>query len=194
MTVAGVDCTALRVSYVGELGWELHHPIEQMVELYGAIQGAGAEYGLVDFGSRAMNVMRIEKAYKAWGGELTTEITPIEAAIERFVDYGKDFIGKEATLKRKGEPQEMVCVYAELDADDADCRGNEPVYNGNSMIGITTSGAFGYSVGKSLLFAYVHPDYAEPGSSFGVRVMDEQRTAVVLEQPAWDPENERLRA
>lgn len=192
--VAGIECLALRVSYVGELGWELHHRLEQMVDLYDALQQAGSDHGIVDFGSRAMNVMRIEKAYKAWGAELTTEITPIEAGIERFVDFDKDFIGKEATLKRKGEDLAMVCVYAELDVEDADCRGNEPVYDGESMIGITTGGAYGYSVGKSLFFAYVHPDYSQPGSSFTVRVMDEARDAVVLEQAAWDPDNERLRA
>ncbi len=191
--VAGIECVALRVSYVGELGWELHHRLEQMVDLYDAVQEAGSEHGIVDFGSRAMNVMRIEKAYKAWGGELTTEITPIEAGIERFVDFDKDFIGKEATLKRQGEDLAMVCVYAELDAADADCRGNEPVYAGDKMIGITTGGAYGYSVGKSLFFAYVHPDYSQPGSTFSVRVLDEARNAVVLEQAAWDPDNERLR-
>ena len=88
----------------------------------------------------------------------------------------------------------MVCVYAELDADDADCRGNEPIYANGELIGITTSGAWGHAVGRSLFFAYVHPDHEAPGSTFEVRVMDEARTGTVLAEPAWDPKNERLRA
>ena len=192
--VAGVPCMALRVSYVGELGWELHHPIDSMSELYEAIHEAGAEHEIVDFGSYAMNVMRIEKGYKAWGGELTTEITPVEADIERFVSYDKDFKGKAATLKRKEGDIRMICVYAELDALDADCRGNEPVYDGDAIVGITTGGTWGHSVGKSLLFAYVEPRLKEPGSTFEVVVMGERRSATVLSEPAWDPKNERLRA
>jgi dimethylglycine dehydrogenase len=192
--VAGVACLALRVSYVGELGWELHHPIHQMPKLYEAIQEAGSGLGLVDFGSYAMNVMRIEKAYKAHGSELTTEITPVEADIERFIDYGKEFQGKATTLARRDADLAWVCVYGEMDAADADCRGNEPVYGGGKMMGLTTSGAFGYSVGKSLFFAYVHPDYRTPGSEFEIRVMGDRRPARVLAGPAWDPRSERLRA
>ncbi len=192
--VAGVPCLALRVSYVGELGWELHHPIEGMSGLYAAIKEAGEGLGLVDFGAYAMNVMRIEKAYKAHGFELTTEITPVEADIERFINYRKEFQGKSATLARKETDLAWVLVYGEFDAADADCRGNEPVYGNGTMMGLTTSGAYGYSVGKSLFFAYVHPDYRSPGSEFEIRVMGERRRARVLAAPAWDPRSERLRA
>ncbi|MBT8207894.1 MAG: FAD-dependent oxidoreductase [Acidimicrobiia bacterium] len=191
--VAGVPCIALRVSYVGELGWELHHPLDRMLELYEAIHKAGAPHGLVDFGSRAMNVMRIEKAYKAWGSELTTEITPVEADIERFVDYGKEFKGKAATLARRGSDLDMVCVYGELDADDADCRGNEPVYKDGQMIGLTTSGTFAHSLGKSLFFAYVHPDFCAAGTDLEVQVLGQRRNATLQADPAWDPKSERLR-
>ena len=191
--MAGVPCLALRVSYVGELGWELHHPIEEMTGLYRAIQSAGTALGLVDFGAYAMNVMRIEKAYKAHGFELTTEITPVEADIERFIHYGKEFQGREATVARRGTDLAWTCVYGEFDAADADCRGNEPVYGADGMMGLTTSGAWGYSVGKSLFFAYVHPDYRSPGSEFEIRVMGERRPARVLAGPAWDPRSERLR-
>ena len=193
--VAGVPCVALRVSYVGELGWELHHHLDRMVELYEAIQGAGVQHGIVDFGSRAMNVMRMEKAYKAWGGELTTEITPVEADIERFVDYNKEFMGKTATVARRdGGELSMICVYGELDDNGADCLGNEPVYGDGELVGLTTGGAFGHSVGKSLFFAYVHPHYRTPGSTIEIDVMGERRQAIVLPEPAWDPSNERLRA
>ncbi len=191
--VAGVPCTALRVSYVGELGWELHHPIDRMIELYDALVESGAPHGLVHFGSRAMNVMRIEKAYKAMGSELTTEITPIEARIERFVDESKEFQGSAAVADRRGADLTMVCVYAELDAADADCAGNEPTWDGNRLMGITTSGAFGHRVGRSLFFAYVDPVFEAPGSTFEVTVLGDRRTATVLGEPAWDPKSERLR-
>ena len=192
--IAGVPCLALRVSYVGELGWELHHPIDQMVPLYEAIHAAGASLGLLDYGSYAMNVMRIEKAYKAMGTELTTEITPVEAGIEKFVNWDKDFIGGDAAAARRGTDLEIVCVYGELDADGADVRGNEPIWLGDQLIGLTTAGAFGHTVQKSLFFAYVDPAYASPGSEFEIQILDQRRRARVLSKPAWDPGNDRVRA
>ena len=192
--IAGVPCIALRVSYVGELGWELHHPLDQMLGLYAAIQEAGTDLGLVDYGSYAMNVMRIEKAYKAMGSELTTEITPVEADIQRFVDWDKDFIGKEAAAARRDSTLSTFCVYGELDADDADVRGNEPVWLGDRVIGLTTAGAYGHTVGKSLFFAYVDPEFATPGSEFEIQILHNRRPALVLGEPAWDPKSERLRA
>ncbi len=192
--VAGVLCVALRVSYVGELGWELHCPLDRLGDLYSAVRSAGEEHGIVEFGSYAMNVMRMEKAYKAWGGELTTEITPIEAGLERFVDFSKDFIGKAATERRRQEGITQVCVYGEMDADDADCRGNEPVFSNGKLAGITTGGAYGHSVGKSLFFAYVEPGLADPGSTFDISVLGSNRRATVLGEAAWDPSNQRLKA
>ena len=205
--VAGVPVTAMRVSYVGELGWELHHPIDRMPDLYDALVAAGEPHGMVHFGSYAMNAMRIEKAYKAWGGELTTEITPIEAGLDRFVDLdtpGRDFIGRDATLVRRDAAGpdltglDMVLVYCEVDATDSDCRGNEPTYDpagdGSGAMGITTGGAWGHTVGKSLAFAYVDPAFLEPGSTFEIALFGGRHTATVLAEAAHDPSNERLRA
>ena len=192
--VAEVPTRALRISYVGELGWELHHPIDRMAELYDAITQAGTEHDIVTFGSYAMNVMRIEKAYKAWGAELTTEITPVEADIGRFVDYSKEFKGRAATVARQNEDIAWQLVYAEIDVDDADCRGNEPVYDGERMMGITTSGTWGHTVGKSLVFAYVAPEFAAPGSTFEIDILTDRRRATVLADAAFDPKNERPRA
>ncbi|MCP3911173.1 MAG: aminomethyl transferase family protein [Actinomycetia bacterium] len=195
--VAGVPCKALRVSYVGELGWELHMPMVQMAELYDAIVAAGEPHGIVHFGAYAMNVMRIEKGYKAWGSELTTEITPIEARLERFVDFEGEFIGKDVTVGRRDQtdPLSMVLVYCEVDTSDHDVRGNEPAYGADGgVIGIATSGAWGHSVDKSLAFAYVAPEYEEPGSTFELEMLGEMRTATVLAEPAYDPANMALRA
>ncbi|MEE8544537.1 MAG: FAD-dependent oxidoreductase [Alphaproteobacteria bacterium] len=192
--VAGVPSRALRVSYVGELGWELHHPMARMAELYDALMAAGEELGVADFGAYATNSLRMEKAYKAWGAELTTEITPVEADIERFVKLDKDFIGRDAVLKRRETGIETRLVYLAIEADDADALGNEPVYGGERMIGLTTSGAYGHSVGQSLAFAYVEPSYAAPGSRFEVQILGSRRAARVLSEAAYDPGNERLRA
>lgn len=197
ITVAGVPTKALRVSYVGELGWELHMPIERMAEAYDALVAAGEPHGMVHFGAYAMNVMRIEKGYKAWGSELTTEITPIEARLERFVDFDGDFIGKAATVARRdqADPLAMVLVYCEIDDGDSDLLGNEPAYGRDGeVMGIGTSGAFGHSVGKSLGFVYVAPEYEAPGSTFELDMLGVRRTATVLAEPAYDPANEALRA
>jgi len=195
--VAGVPCKALRVSYVGELGWELHFEIDRMPELYDAIVAAGESHGLVHFGAYAMDVMRIEKGYKAWGSELTTEITPIEARLQRFVDFDGEFVGKQATLARRDQtaPLAMVLVYVELDQGMSDIRGNEPAYDADGkVIGVSTSGAFGHTVGKSLGFVYVSPGLEAPGSSFELDLLGTRRTATVLAEPAYDADNVALRA
>lgn len=194
--VAGVPCKALRVSYVGELGWELHHPIDRMGDLYRAVADAGESLGLTHFGSYAMNCMRVEKGYKAWGSELTTEITPVEARLDRFVDYKTDFIGRDATIERRDQstPLDMVLIYLEVEAVDADCRGNEPVYLGGEIVGITTSGAYGHTVAKSLAFAYVNPGVDDPGTKLEVEILGAKCGATVLAEPAYDPSNRALRS
>ena len=193
--VSGVPTRALRISYVGELGWELHHPVGEMAKLYDLVMAAGEEFGIANFGTYAVNAMRMEKAYKAWGAELTTEITMVEADMERFVDSRKtDFIGREATLARASQSIETKLVYVSVDSADADPMGNEPVYDGDRIIGVTTGGAYGFTVGKSLAFAYVEPAYANPGSEFDIRIVGEQRRATVLAEPAYDPKNLRLRS
>ena len=195
--VAGVPCLALRVSYVGELGWELHCAMDRLAELYDAVVDGGEPHGLVHFGSYAMNVMRLEKGYKAWGSELTTEITPIEARLERFVDFSRPFIGRDSTLARRDqtEPLSMVLVYCEVDATDNDVRGNEPAFDGDgNVMGIATSGTWGHTVGRSLAFVYVAPQFEAPGSTFELDLLGERRTATVLAEPVYDPANTAPRA
>ncbi len=197
--VSGIPVRALRVSYVGELGWELHHPLAKMETLYDALMDSGAEYGIANFGTYAMNSLRMEKAYKGWGVELTTEITPMEAGLERFVDFSKCFLGREATLSRKLLGVTTKLVYVSVETSDSDCLGNEPVLDpestvsGGKVIGVTTSGGFGHSIGKSLAFAYVQPQYAEPGTKFEIRLLGQNHPATVLKDAAYDPQNLRLR-
>ena len=193
VTVAGVPCLALRVSYVGELGWELHCGIDRLADLYDALAAAGEPHGMVHFGSYAMNTMRVEKGYKAWGSELTTEITPVEARLERFVDLSRPFVGRDAVAARRdqAEPLSMVLVYCEVDAADNDVRGNEPAFapGATAVMGIATSGAWGHTVGRSLAFVYVAPEFEAPGSTFELDLLGERRAATVLAKPAYDPAN-----
>ncbi len=192
--IAGVPCRALRVSYVGELGWELHHPMERMETLYDAILDAGTEFDIGHFGSYAMNSMRMEKAFKAWGAELTTEITPVEAGIMRFVKLDHDFIGRDKVTERQNSDIKLQCVYCSVDATNADCLGNEPVYNDDKIVGVITSGTYGHAVQKSIAFAYVEPEFASPETKLEVSVLGNRISATVEAKALYDPNAERMRA
>ncbi|MDE2446131.1 MAG: GcvT family protein [Alphaproteobacteria bacterium] len=195
-TVAGVSgIRLLRVNYVGELGWELHVPMAQMKLVYDALMEAGKPYGIQLFGTYAMNSLRMEKAYRGWGSELTTEIDMFEASMSRFIRLEKpDFNGKAASLVMKQRGPRMTLVYMSVDNTDSDCMGNEPVYHAGKLVGVTTSGGFGHAVGKSLAFAYVDPKLTALGTEFEVMVFGEKRAARIIAESAWDPTNDRLKA
>jgi dimethylglycine dehydrogenase len=194
ITVAGVeDVRALRINYVGELGYELHCPMASMPSVLDALMREGARHGITLFGTYAMNSLRMEKAYRAWGGELTSEVTMIEGAMERFVDLRKDFVGKAGTVQSKQDGPRIQLVYLEVAATDSDCRGNEPVHHDGRLVGITTGGAFGHAVGKSLAFAYVEPALATSTDAFAVELYGERHAARILPEPAYDPDNARLK-
>ena len=190
--VAGVRL--LRVNYVGELGWELHCPMAEMPAVFDALMAAGREYGIKLFGAYAMNSLRMEKAYRAWGAELTNEVTMVEADMERFVNYDKEFIGKAGTLRSRSEGPRFVLCYLEVDAENADCLGNEPVYCDGKPAGLTTGGAYGFAVQKSLTFAYLDPRLRRDGARLEIMLRGELRSARLLPEPVWDPANQRLRA
>jgi dimethylglycine dehydrogenase len=190
--IAGHAVRALRVSYVGELGWELHPTIGALPALYDAVWEAGRKFGIANYGLYAVNTMRVEKAYKAWSTELTNELNMLEADMPRFINFGKeDFVGKAATLAQAARPFKIV--YAEIAATDSDARGGEPVLAQGSCIGVVTSGAYGHRVEKSLAFACVAPEFAAPGSTFEVLIQGERRAATVLAGAAYDPDNSRMR-
>jgi dimethylglycine dehydrogenase len=192
ITIAGLPVRALRVSYVGEGGWELHPTMADLAALYDAVWAAGQDFGIANYGLYAVNTMRMEKSYKAWGSELTNELTMIEAGMDRFIQFKKDdFVGKQATLDA---PDRFRIVYGEVDAADVDVRGAEPCLVDGKSIGLTTSGGYGHRVGKSLFFACVPFDHAAPGSRFAIQLQGELREARVLEHPAYDPDNARMKA
>jgi dimethylglycine dehydrogenase len=195
ITVAGISLRALRVNYVGELGWELHPPMDRMEELYDALWCAGEDCGIANFGLYAVNSLRIEKAYRGWGAELTNEVTLLDSDMERFIKFDKDgFVGREASLRQKGEGPAMKLVYFSIDSHDSDVRGSEPIFAEETCIGVTTSGGYGHFVQKSLGFGYVDPQHAGPGTCFDVELLGERCVATVLHQPIHDPANQRLKA
>ena len=192
--VAGTDVRALRVSYVGELGWELHVPIAAMPRVYDALWQAGRPHGLGNFGSYALNAMRLEKGFKG-ASELTNEVTLPEADVMRFVKLDKGgFIGRDATLKSLESPLRWVCAYLAIDAGDADCNGSDAVFADGRVVGAVSSGAYGHTVGRSLAFAYLKPGFAAPGTRLDVQILDARRSAIVLGEPAYDPNGAKPRS
>jgi len=185
---------ALRIGFVGELGWELHCPIESVRHIYQALMEAGEEFGIANYGLRALNSLRLEKGYLVLGGEITSERTPIEAGQGRFVDFGKgDFLGRQALLdqKRAGVTHRLALLV--VDADDADCIGDEPVYIGDEIIGRIASGGYGHYVGKSLAMGYIDAEAAKPGTKVEIAVLGDRRPAETVSIPLYDPRNENLR-
>ena len=194
MKVAGIPVRALRISYVGELGWELHCKMDALSILHGAVISAGNAYNIRHFGTYALNALRMEKGYKAWGSELTTEISPVEADMRRFIREEGSYIGAAVVQRKEKDGVPLHLVYCQVEADDADPMGNEPVYDGDNIIGITTSGAYGHCVKKSLMFAYVQSGFESPGTFFEVGILGKRKKTIVLAEPAWDPGNTRLKA
>ena len=186
ITIAGHKVWAFRMSYAGELGWELHMPNAACLDVYNALWVAGEAHGITDYGSFAMNVMRMEKAFKG-AGELTNEVTLAEAGVLRFAQTDKDYLGKDKTLNTD---LPWVCAYLEIEPDGvADGHGGEAVVLDGRVVGSTASVVYGHTVGKILAFAYVKPDAAAPGTAVEVVIHGKPRAGRILGQPAYDPES-----
>ncbi|MEM6277741.1 MAG: FAD-dependent oxidoreductase, partial [Pseudomonadota bacterium] len=188
--IAGHEVLAMRMSFAGELGWEFHIPRASALAVYDALWAAGEPLGLTDYGSFAMNAMRMEKAFKG-ASELTNEVTLPEADVMRFVKPEKDFLGRDATLT---EPR-WLCAYLEIEPDgNDDGHGGEAVVLDGSVVGSTASVAFGPTIGKILAFAYLKPHAAAPGTKLEVVIAGKPRPANVLAEPAYDPGSKLPRA
>ena len=186
---------ALRVNFVGSLGWELHHPIEYQLHLYDAIMEAGKKYDIQLVGLRAMDSMRLEKSYRMWGTDLNAENSILQAGLSPFVRMNKgEFIGRDALAQESADGAKLSYVTIEVDADDADCFGNEPIIMGDKVVGRGTAGGFGHYVNKSLLLGYMDAERAEVGASCHIRVLDGLRPAKIIPHSPFDPDNEHLRA
>ena len=196
ITIAGHKVWALRLSYAGELGWEIHGDNAAILDIYDAFCAAGAEYDIRDYGSFAMNAMRMEKAFKG-AGELTNEVTLPEADVMRFVKLDKGaFIGRDETIaSAEDDSKKWVCSYLSIEADGvSDGHGGEAVLHKGQRVGATSSVAYGHTVGQILAFAYIHPDAAIPGTELEVVIMNENRKAIVCADAVYDPENLKPRS
>ena len=196
ISVGIAPVTAARVNFVGEYGWELHHPIEMQNYLFDILMEAGAEFGLKPFGIRAMDSMRLEKSYRLIPTEMSIEYSALETGLDRFVRLDKedDFIGKKALAEWKERGFDNQFVTMEVHGvTDRDARGSEPIYLNDEMIGRVTSGGFGFRTGKSLALAMVRPDLAEIGTELDVYILGDLFKATVIEESPYDPENKILR-
>ena len=191
------DVYALRVNFVGALGWELHFPIEYAHGLFDALFAAGAEYGIGMAGMRAMESLRMEKSYRMWGSDLTRDNTPLEAGLARFVRMDKGpFIGREALEQQQKNGVPLGFVTLEVHGvTDADPLGNEPLFAPDgTLVGRATSGYYGHCLRKSLAIGYVKPAFVAAGTELLIEVLGERRRATVLVDSPYDPQNADLRA
>lgn len=187
-----VPVRAIRVAYTGELGWELHHPIEMQNHLFDALEKAGEPHGMKLVGARAQNWLRQEKSYRAFGNELGRDATPLEADLPRFVDLSKEFHGKQAMVDHGIR---VKCVTLLIDGpEDADPWGREVLYNGERRTGRLTSGGYSVAFGKSIGMGYVQVEDAVVGTRLKVKMLDQLWEAEVVEDSPYDPKNQRIRA
>jgi dimethylglycine dehydrogenase len=191
------DVYALRVNFVGALGWELHFPVEFAHHLFDAMFAAGAEYGIGMAGMRAMESLRMEKSYRMWGTDLTRDNTPFEAGLTRFVRMDKGpFVGRDALERQQQHGVPLGFVTLEVHGvADADPLGNEPIFTSDGqMVGRATSGYYGHCLRKSLAIGYVRSEHAKVGTELAIEVLGERKRATVLVDSPHDPKNDDLRA
>ncbi|MCW3014608.1 MAG: hypothetical protein JWO02_1700 [Solirubrobacterales bacterium] len=193
ITVAAAPVRALRVTYAGELGWELHCPAEHALGLWTDLVTAGAAHGLVCGGYEAIDALRLEKGYRVWGSDITPDDTPHEAGLSFSVRDDGGFIGREALVER-GEPTRRLCCLV-LEDPRAVALGNEPVQTSDgAVVGRVTSGGYGYAVRSSIAYAYLPLQHAQVGTELAVDLFGTLVTAQVRAEPLWDPEGQRVRA
>jgi 4-methylaminobutanoate oxidase (formaldehyde-forming) len=195
ITVGDVPVLASRVTYVGELGWEFYCPMEYGLRLWDTLWEAGQPEGMVAGGYKAIDSLRLEKGYRYWSGEISPDYTPYEAGLGFAVKLDKgDFIGREALVKRKeaGLKQKLCCIA--ISDSRTIALGKEPIRVGDKIISWVAAGGYGYSVGKSLAYAYLPTECSQPGTPLSVEFFGTQVDAEVVKSPLWDPKGERIRA
>ncbi|HQX84329.1 MAG TPA: aminomethyltransferase family protein, partial [Aestuariivirga sp.] len=198
ISVGHTSCHALRVNFVGELGFEFHHPIEQQVALFDLLMKAGREFGIKPYGIKAMSSLSIEKSYRLVPRELSIEYSAYESGLDRFVHPNKgEFLGRDALVagREKGLNWNFVTmeVHGVSDAD-SDTRGSEPIYSKGKLVGRATNGGFGWRVNKSLALGMVRPEYATLDTELEIKILDKTFKASVIAESPYDADNLKLRA
>ncbi len=193
LAVGSVPCLALRVTYVGELGWELYCPVEYGLRLWDTISEGGRKHGLVAGGYKAIDSLRLEKGYRVWGSDISPEDTPFEAGLGFAVKLDKaDFIGRDALLLADEPTRRLACLV--LDDPRSVALGSEPVRVGGEIVGRVTSGGYGYTVERSIAYAYLPASSATPGTRVEVEIFGEWIPGTATEEPLFDPKGGRIRA
>lgn len=194
ITIAGIEAVALRVSFTGDLGWELHCATQDQNALYAALIEAGSELGAGPVGSRALMSLRVEKGYGSWSREYSPEYWPQEVGLDRLIKLDKPFLNKDAYLALKDNPaRELLQIVEVLDVEDADASGGEPIFlPDGTPVGRVTSGTYGYTVGKSLALGFLKG--VEPGQEVDVMILGKPHRGRVLAEPPFDAAGTRLRA
>ena len=187
---------AMRMNFVGELGWELHHPIEYQNHIFDRLMEVGDEFGVKPFGIRAMDSLRIEKTYKLVGTEMSIEYSAYESGLDRFVHLNKgNFIGRDSLVKWQQDGFDNIMVTLEVfDINDADALGNNAVYNNGAVVGRATGGNYGFRVKKSLAIAMVKPKFSKVGTELEMDILDKKHKVVIIEDSPYDPTNKKIRA
>jgi dimethylglycine dehydrogenase len=195
ISVGAAPLTALRVNYVGELGWELHHPIEMQNYLFDLLMDVGAAAGIKPYGIKAMIAMSIEKSYRLIGRELSIEYAALESGLDRFVKLDKNFRGRNALVdwRAKGFKNRFVTMEVH-DVNDCDARGSEPVLHTGRLVGRTTNGGYGWRIGRSIALAMVEPALGEPGQKLDIVILGKPHRATIIGDSPYDPANTRLRS
>ena len=196
MSIGLAQVDALRVNFIGELGWEIHHPIEMQNYIFDRLMEAGAQFEIKPFGIRAMTLMALEKSYKLIPRELSVEYSAHESGLDRFISMKKQtFFGRDALLAWKERGLANMLVTLEVhDVTDADARGSEVIYQGDAIVGRVTSGGYGWRTGKSLALAMVRPDLAQQGAIFEIEILGRRHRATMIGDSPFDPENNALRS
>ncbi|EJJ28967.1 GcvT family protein [Rhizobium sp. CF142] len=196
ISVGAANAHALRVNFVGELGWELHHPIEMQNYIFDKLMEAGAEFGIKPFGIRAMLSMSVEKSYRLIPREMSIEYNAYESGLDRFIKPEKEFLGRDGLLsyKEKGLKWNFATLVVET-GNDVDARGSEAIYNeAGELVGRATNGTFGFRINRSLALAMLRPDYAKEGTKLKIKILGTTYNATVVGESPFDTENAALRA
>ena len=195
MEVGLSDAIVCRVTYTGDLGYEIYVPLREQVALYKALSEPGQDLGLRPFGMRAMMSLRLEKSFGSWTREYRPDYTPGETGLDRFVSYNKphDFIGREAAATEKAAgPEKTLCTFV-VDANGADVWGDEPITKDGELVGFVTSGGYAHYVGKSVALGFLPPELVGDGQTVDIEILGEQRRASLIGEPLLDPQGARMR-
>ena len=195
-TIAGAEVMLMRVSFAGELGWEIHSRVADTADVFDAVMKAGQGHGLRPFGMFALNSLRIEKGYRVWKGDLSTDYTVLQGGLERFVDFSKEeFRGREALMAEKQAGVTKRFAMLAVDAGDYDPPYMSTLWHQGVVVGEATSGYFGHRVGACIALCMLRADLAVPGTELEIEIFGKRHKAVVqADAPLWDPKNVRIKA